>query len=436
MIKNTPVWLEDKGIINEPCFCKEFLKEKPLICVNNIFFDYDGEISEQDISARVYDILKNHITTGLPRKVDNIIKTLKLECRRDSLPVSEDEIHLQNGTLKTDGTWIPEKKFCANRLNVSYDPEIWNESYYPENFLMFLMDMLDMDDITTLQEYLGYCLIPSTKAQSALFIIGNGGEGKSCIGVVMQEIFGSALISGSFQKIETNRFFRYNLQNKLIMLDDDMQLNALPSTGIIKSLITSRIPVEIEAKGKQSEQVQLYARFLCFGNGSPKALYDKSTGFSRRLIIISTKPIPENRKNNPNITDIFITEKEKIFCWMYDGLRRLIANNFKFTISEKTRQNVNEVMKEGCNIPEFLEDSSYISFGNDYSESSQALYSAYCDWCRCNLMTEMNKKAFCSWFKNNAGRLNITPTNHCTCGTRNNVRGYKGIKTHFSSIIL
>ena len=46
-----------------------------------------------------------------------------------------------------------------------------------------------MDDITTLQEFMGYCLIPSTKAQAMMFIIGNGGEGKSRIGIIMKEIF-------------------------------------------------------------------------------------------------------------------------------------------------------------------------------------------------------------------------------------------------------
>ena len=43
-----------------------------------------------------------------------------------------------------------------------------------------------MDDILTLQEYLGYCLIPSTKGQKMLIITGKGGEGKSRIGLVMR----------------------------------------------------------------------------------------------------------------------------------------------------------------------------------------------------------------------------------------------------------
>lgn len=105
-----------------------------------------------------------------------------------------------------------------------------------------------------------------------LFLIGNGGEGKSRIGVVLQEIFKGAMLTGSFQRIETDRFFRYNLQSKLLMLDDDMQMTALPTTGIIKNLVTAEIPVDVEAKGQQSEQAAMYARFLCFGNGSPKAL--------------------------------------------------------------------------------------------------------------------------------------------------------------------
>ena len=46
------------------------------------------------------------------------------------------------------------------------------------------------DDILTLQEYLGYCLIPSTKGQKMLIITGKGGEGKSRIGLVMRSLLG------------------------------------------------------------------------------------------------------------------------------------------------------------------------------------------------------------------------------------------------------
>ena len=431
----SPVWRDKFGKLNEPLFCKAFISDYPLIFCNNRFYDADGEVSEETLAYKIYEVVISYLKSNVAAVVKRLLEAMKLYCFSEPLVPKEDEIHLLNGVLKTDGTWIPEKRFCVNRLNISYDPEIRNGVYYPEKFISFLMDMLDTEDIITLQEYLGYCLIPSTKGQAMLFIIGNGGEGKSRIGVVLQEIFKSAMITGSFQRIETDKFFRYNLQNKLLMLDDDMQMNALSSTGYIKNLITAEIPVDVEAKGQQSQQAMLYSRFLCFGNGSPKALYDKSDGFARRMIILTTKPVPENRKNDPFLADKFIAEKVKIFCWMFDGLRRLIRNNFRFTISEKTRRNISEIMSDNCNIPEFLEDRGYISFGSGYSESTQALYSAYVDWCHKNLMNILNQNTFSTWLRSNSAKWGMTQTNHISVDNRE-VRGYKGVKTHFRSIIL
>ena len=49
-------------------------------------------------------------------------------------------------------------RFCQNRLPVKYDPK----AATPDRWLTFLHELLDDADIPTLQEYLGYCLIPST----------------------------------------------------------------------------------------------------------------------------------------------------------------------------------------------------------------------------------------------------------------------------------
>ena len=57
-----------------------------------------------------------------------------------------------------------------------------------------------------MQEYMGYCLIPSTNAQQMLFLIGNGGEGKSRIGLVMHALLGINMNTGSVAKIDTSNF--------------------------------------------------------------------------------------------------------------------------------------------------------------------------------------------------------------------------------------
>ena len=83
----------------------------------------------------------------------------------DPFPIEQDCIHLQNGVYHLpDGSFQESRLFCQNRLPVRYDPKAAS----PDRWLTFLHELLDDADIPTLQEYLGYCLIPSTKGQKMI----------------------------------------------------------------------------------------------------------------------------------------------------------------------------------------------------------------------------------------------------------------------------
>lgn len=430
---NLPKWVTSNYKIDEPAFCKFFADEYGLACMNGIFYNYEGTIDEKVLRTVIYKIISPHIKNKLSTTVGSIVESLRLHCYREPCKPETNRIHVNNGIITVDGeegtppAFIPEIDYCRNRLNIDYNPEVWNGVYYPEHFLNFLCDLLEPDDILTLQEYLGYCMIASTKGQVMLSIIGSGGEGKSRIGVVLQEIFKNNMVTGNYQRIETDRFFRYNLMNKLVIMDDDMQMTALNSTGIIKTLITSEIPIDIEAKGQQSHQEYLYARILTFGNGTPKALYDHSVGFARRLIVLITKPKPANRVDDPFIAEKFFAEKELIFCWMLDGLRRLIKNNFKFTISQKAKNNLDEMLKDSCNIVEFLEDKNAVAFEPDAKVTSCKLYEMYFNWCDKNGLESMKRNTFIKWVSENAQKYNIVYDKNILDGT-SHVRGFKGIR--------
>lgn len=426
-----PDWMLDKTTVDELKFCEYFAKKHPLQCIRGRFYDYDGLVDENALGNEIYCMLLQGVRCGLHKKVVQIMDTLRHYCYSEPMPPDLNFIHLQNGKLDLNGNFYPQKEFCANRLNIAYNPDMRNGTCYPELFLQFLLELLTPEDVNTLQEYLGYLLIPSTKGQKMLFIIGQGGEGKSVLGSVLFSIFGKNMMTGNFQRIENDRFFRYNLKDKLLMVDDDMQMAALPSTGYIKNLVTAEIPIDVEAKGKQSEQSLLYTRLLCFGNGSPKALYDKSQGFSRRMMILTTLTPPENRVIDPHIADKFIAEKDKIFCWMYDGLRRLIANHFRFTISDKAKLNVKEAMQDSCNIPDFLADSSRVTYGEKLCVTSSALYDSYSRWCDDNALTALKRETFISWIKQNEMKYGICYSTKIASGGKH-VRGFRGIALVFS----
>ena len=135
-----------------------------------------------------------------------------------------------------------------------------------------MSDLLEAEDILTLQEYLGYCLIPTNRGQVMMLLKGNDGEGKSRIGVVMQKMLGSNLKNGSIAKVERSPFARADLEHELLMVDDDMKLEALQSTHYLKSLITAEMPMDLERKGEQSYQGRCTSGFWRF----PTAIWNRS----------------------------------------------------------------------------------------------------------------------------------------------------------------
>ena len=76
----------------------------------------------------------------------------------------------------------------------------------------------------------------------------------------------------SIQKVEHNRFARADLEYKLLMVDDDMKLEALKDTKYIKSIVTLEDKMDLEKKSKQSVQGSLYVRFFLFRKWKPECI--------------------------------------------------------------------------------------------------------------------------------------------------------------------
>lgn len=426
-----PVWLIDNKI-HEVAFCRELLSEHKVKCINNQFYDVDGYIPDSEIKAEIYEKLKPHITAGLANRVTQLLSALQYEAYSPEIVLDPNEIHLLNGTLNIDGTFTEEKKFCYNRLNVRYNPE----AEMSAEFLKFLEELLDEEDIVTLQEWLGYLLMPSTKAQKMLMLVGNGGEGKSRIGVLLKEIFKEGMATGNLQYLETNPFARAVLEKAYLFLDDDMKMEALTQTNMLKTIITNEGPMLIEKKRVQSYPASIFAKLMGFGNGTLNAANDKSDAFFRRQIIISTKPKPIDRVDDPFLVEKFIENKEGIFLWMFKGLQRLYTNDFRFTISQRTADNLQKSIEDSCNIIGFMQDEQLIKFGSEFECSTADLYSGYCYWCSLNSVTAMKKESFNLWVKQNHHRYNITYSDYVISHSNGKkARGYRGIDTTYRSIV-
>ncbi len=419
-----PNWLTDSGKIVELIYCQEFLARYPMRCILDHFYTVDGPVQDEGkLKQMIFDEVAPYLQDKVSQTVDQIFKALKLAAYAEPLPMQEDRIHVANGTCYLDGTFSEEKEYCYNRLPVSYQAD----APVPERWLRFLSELLEPEDIITLQEYLGYCLIPTTKGQKMLMLIGKGGEGKSRIGAVMDSIFGVNMNTTSVQKVETSSFARADLERKLLMVDDDLDMNALEKTNYIKSIVTAEWRMDLEKKNKQSYQGQMYVRFLCFGNGALTALHDRSDGFFRRQIILTTKDKPADRVADPYLAEKLIAEKDGIFLWMLQGLRRLIDNQYQFTISQRAKENIASAIREANNIVDFLASDGYVVFKADFEASTKNLYTVYGHWCEDNAEKPFSLKSFASFLSQNAERYGLEATNNVYTRRGCRCRGYMGI---------
>ena len=368
-----PEWYDGRHI-NEVLFCQQFLDKHPMKCVRGRLFTVDGLIEDEgQIGNLILEEISGVLTANLSKTVANLLASIKLQAYSPPLPIETDRIHVSNGTYFMDGSFTADKSYCNNRLTVSYN----SDAPAPKRWLQFLSELLQPEDIPTLQEFLGYCLLPTTKGQKMLMLIGKGGEGKSRIGLVMRSLLGDSMNTTSIQKVESNRFSRADLENKLLMVDDDMDMSALPKTNYIKSIVTSECKMDMERKGVQSYQSQLYVRFLCFGNGALTALHDKSDGFFRRQIVLTTKDRPAGRADDPFLVDKLLREKEGIFLWCLEGLHRLIGNNYQFSISGKARENMETVASKLLMV-RFVPDYAYIQTDPEKKAEAEAAALTLC----------------------------------------------------------
>lgn len=287
-----PPWYDGQSI-NEAAFCREFLASHKLLYTENSFFTPEGRMTDvAPLKTEIYQIIEPYASTSVPKKISNIIKLLKITAHIDDFPPQTDRIHVANGTLFLDGSFSAAKnEIVRSRFPVAYNPSAPS----PETWLRFLSNLLYEDDIPTLQEYIGYCLIPSNKGQRMMVIKGSGSEGKSQIDTVLSHLFGCNAKDGSVGKVSENRFARADLEHIHLLIDDDMRMEALRQTNYVKSLVTAQGRMDLEKKGKQSYQGWMFARLLAFSNGDLQSLYDRSNGFYRRQLILTTKERPPDR---------------------------------------------------------------------------------------------------------------------------------------------
>lgn len=230
-----------------------------------------------------------------------------------------------------DGGAVSPQKLTRMHSDVQFDPTATCPL-----FNQFLDDVLpDPKDQAFLQQYTGYLLEPSFKANAFLVIKGDGRNGKSVYLNLVKKLLGKLNISSSKIESLATDFGLAPLVNKRANLSSEGQAVSF-DTAEIKA-ICSGDAVTINAKNQAQYTTILKAKFIFMTNNMPVTT-DTSDGFSRRLNILPFQVQVPLDKVDVDLENKLTDELPGVLNWALNGLSELRENNFNFTISDSMRE--------------------------------------------------------------------------------------------------
>lgn len=420
------MWVDESKLqINENTFAVAFTEVNNLRYNNGLFYTRNGKKTEEMISREVWESISEiGICRDVEKQVKKLVGAIKLAATVPALRIDDNLIPFSNGDLYVSKWHYRDNDFTptAYRLPIPFPGDVESTPYFDK----WLTDLFYPEDILTIQEYLGYCLVPTTKAQKALFLVGEGGAGKSGIGVILESILGECMLSiANTQEFLQDKFKLPELENKLVLYDDDLDSAALTETGLYKKLITNTLAITADRKYGQPFKFTPRIKLVACCNKMLSSMYDNTSGFFRRLLPVVVKPIAPDFVPDLQFYDHLRAEGKSICAWAIWGLQKLIANNWVLHESQRTRDYLSQKQAIDNPMPLFMESCF------DYSPTAQGasmneIVRVYESWCRANNVTPQKPRSLQLWLTDNAEKYHITASNKIRSGDHY-VRGYKGL---------
>jgi putative DNA primase/helicase len=265
--------------------------------------------------------------------------------------------------------------YSTVQMKAKYDPE----AKCPR-FIQFLHSTLDEPEISLMQEIYGYFLVPITKAQKSFLLCGLPNVGKSTILTVLQEhLLGAENVSNNPLQSLSDRFQPAELFGKMANIFADLPNKKIDDASMFKA-VTGEDYITGERKHKDPFSFKPFARFLYSCNDIPRNYGDRSEAFYRRLIIIRFSKQIRQDDRDFNLVDKLSLERDGILRWAIDGLKRVIANNYQFTETDRTKAEVMAYKIQNNSVLAFLDEMCVVEPGaTSYRQEIFDVYGGFCD---------------------------------------------------------
>ena len=365
------------------------LADHPYLKKNDIgmLFDYkDGYyqlLSDQDVSDMILNGLKEDILWNY-RTSKNVND--KILCLRSIVPYLEltndggNIVNVKNGLLHIRTRIL--KPHTPTFVSLIQYPVVFDPNAICPTWEDCVKDWTKGDEeeekIRLLKQFCGYIASSSMRYDRALFMVGDGGNGKSTFIDTISMVIGKNATSHIDLEGLYGQFGMKGLVGKRLNVIEEVHNNYYQSNKL-KKLISGE-QTTIDSKYKDQFTFRPQAKFVFSVNQMPR-VDDVSTATERRICAITFK---NNYRLNPNTQlryseGLLAQELSGILNWMLDGAEDL-ADSGNFVVTREQTQMLKDYREENSSVEGFMAECTELS-PDVYIETPE-LYSEYKKWCQ------------------------------------------------------
>ena len=266
-------------------------------------------------------------------------------------------INVKNGTLEISANGYklrpPDPKdFLTYQLPFVYDPKAKAPMF--DKYLNRCLPDQDLQRV--LAEFFGWTFTKHLKLEKALFLHGEGANGKSVMFEIINALMGKdnvTTMSISDLREEHNRAL---LIDKLLCYGSEIGANSMDNDGF--KTIVSNEQSRIRRKFGNSFVVKINCKLAFNANELPPTREINEAFFRRFLIVPFNQTIPANERDPLLASKIIDNELSGIFNWVLAGLDRLLKNE-RFTAADASRDALDIYRKESDSVAMYVEEEGF-----------------------------------------------------------------------------
>ena len=364
----------------------------------DIFYYYNGKyvpMGERIIARTVQATLQNASSKHVIDETINYIQNETVVSRK-AITNDYTKINLLNGVYDIlTGTLVPHDPdvIFITQLPIKYDPD----AECP-NIEKFMEDVMQPDDIVPMYEFIGYCMIPDTRLQRSVMLVGNGANGKSVLLGLVGSFIGVDNVSGeSLHQLENDPYSIAELYGKLVNIFPDLAEQNIYKNEAFKMLTGN------EENGMRARRIygqpfkfKNTARLIFSANKPPSVTTDDNYAYFRRWMIFEFLNTFSGEDADKNLIHKLTTESEMsgLFNVVIRYLKQLLDNDdYSYNKHNEETERLYRLKSD----PIAVFSKEMVVFSEDDCRK-MVMYDAYTKWCNENTIEVKAENIFAKRF--------------------------------------